>query len=881
MRHDLAGQIHRRPRALLALVAGLISFALAAAAPALDPSKAITQYPRAAWTMEDGLPQSSVQAILQSRRGDLWIGTQGGLVRFDGVRFEIFDRSNTPAIRSHSVRCLSEDSAGRLWAGTHDGVLRVEAGGTVTALEGLAGERVTSMLADPDGGVWIGTRDAGLYRWLDGELSRFTTADGLAADAVMSLARDAHGLLWIGTRKGLSRVEDGRFETLTPADGLAADIVGTLHAGRDGAIWAGTAGGLSRYSGGAFTNYTTADGLPDDAIWALAEDPDGQLWIATSGGLSRLAAGRIATANVAHGLPSDLLRSLHADREGGLWAGTFDAGLLRFGDGPFTTWGVPEGLSHDTVFAVLEDRRGDLWIGTFGGGLNRLSGDRIRHYTTADGLASNQVWSLAEDAAGGLWIGTFGDGLNRLAEGRFDHFSTADGLPSDSVKAILAEPDGSLLVGTGRGLARLRDGRFAPALSGPQPFDHSVTSLLRARESGALWIGTLRGGLARWRDGALDTFTSRHGLSSDTVYALHEDAEGALWIATQDGGLNRLRDDRFTAFTSRDGLPDDTIHRILEDDAGRLWMTSNRGIFHLERTQLEAFAAAEVSSLRPVLYGTEEGLRSREASGGAQPAGWRGRDGRLWFPTTRGVSVVDPARLSPRTAPSPAVIDRILVDGVPRGHSAGGLVPAGSEKLEIHFSALSFVAPSKIRFRYRLEGFEREWVDAGARRQAFYTKIPPGRYRFAVSASYDGATWSEPAATELTLTPRFYQTGWFVAVSLLAATLAVYGVYRLRVRRLQLHERELARRVAESLAQIKVLRGMLPICASCKSIRDDQGYWNQLESYLKQHSQAELSHALCPACTSEFYPDFADQLAEPDDSSVTLEAVSPADSPRV
>ncbi len=872
MRVGVAKQIRRWPRAFPAPAAGLICLALASAAAALDPSKAITQYPRDAWTMEDGLPQSSVQAILQSRRGDLWLGTQGGLVRFDGARFEVFDRSNTPEIRSQFVHCLAEDSAGRLWAGTDGGVLRLEAGGSVAVIDELAGERVTSILADADGGVWIGTRDAGLYRWRESGLERFTVAEGLGADRVMSLARGTGGILWVGTRKGLARLDGGRFETLTPADGLASEIVGALHAGRDGALWAGTAGGLSRYAGGAFTNYTTADGLPDDAVWALAEDPDGQLWIATSGGLSRLAGGRITTADTARGLPSDLFRSLFVDREGSLWAGTFDAGLLRLGDGPFTTWGVPEGLSHDTVMTVLEDSSGDLWIGTFGGGLNRLSGDRIQHYTIAGGLASNHVWSLAEDADRALWIGTFGDGLNRLENGRFAHFSTADGLPSDSIKAILPKPDGGLLVGTGHGLARFAGGRFVPAISGPEPFDRSVTSLLRGA-SGDLWIGTLGGGLARWRRGVLEVFTTADGLSSDTVYGLHEDAEGSLWIATQEGGLNRLRDGRFTAFSSRDGLPDDTLHRVLEDDSGRLWLSSNRGIFHLERSNLEAFAAGELPRLEPVVYGTEDGLRSREASGGAQPAGWRGRDGRLWFPTNAGVSAVDPARVVPRPVPAPVVVDRVLVDGVPLkaeggGGEPAGVVPAGAEKLEIHYAALSYLATSEIRFRYRLAGFERDWVAAGGRRQAFYTSIPPGRYRFMVSASYDGAAWSSPAAVELTLEPRFYQTAWFFSASLLAAALAVYGLYRLRLRRHERRERELARRVAESLDQIKVLRGMLPICSACKSIRDDQGYWNQLESYLRQHSQAELSHALCPSCASELYPEFAGKLAEPEPSLI-------------
>lgn len=819
------------------------------AAFALDPAKAISQYTRDTWTLEDGLPQSSVQAILQSRRGDLWIATQGGLARFDGVRFEIFDRSTSPAIGSNHVTCLSEDAAGRLWVGTYRGAFTIDERGVV-AVPHTADLLVTSIVTGVGDGVWIGTRHSGLYRLTGDQVSVLDRDDGLPDDSMLSLARGPADSLWIGTRGGLGRLEDGRLESFHRADGLAGEIVGALLVSRDGTLWIGTSGGLCRYDG-AIGPAPGEGGRLREPVWSIAEDGDGNLWVATRDGLSRLAAGRLATADADHGLP----RSLFVDREGGLWIGHFDAGLMRLGDGAFTTWSTAEGLSHDTVMTVLEDRRRNLWIGTFGGGLNRLAEGRIHQFTTADGLSSDHVWSLAEDAAGDLWIGTFDRGLNRLADGRFAVLTTADGLSSDSVKVILPAPDGDLWIGTSRGLDRLHGGRFSPLAGGSRPFAASVTDLHRGRD-GDLWIGTLGDGLSRLADGSLETFTTADGLSSDTVFALHEDSAGTLWVATQDGGLNRWQDGRFTVFDSRAGLVDDTVHQILEDGDGRLWMSSNKGIFHLELAQLEAVATGRASRLTPVVFGTEDGLATREASGGSQPAGWRSQDGRLWFPTVGGVSVIDPSSLVARQPPEPIVIEKVLVDGEALPEAAGGQVPAGSRALEIRYAALSFAAPSRIRYRYRLEGFEPGWTDAGSRRQAFYTRIPPGHYRFAVAASYDGTTWNaEPAAIELVLRPRFYQTWPFYVALALAAAGAGIGLHHLRIRHLKRRERELARRVEESLAQIGVLRGMLPICASCKRIRDDHGYWNQLEAYLSEHSQLELSHALCPACAKDFYPD--------------------------
>lgn len=831
---------------------------------ALDPAKSISQYPRLVWTIEAGLPQSSVQAILQSRTGHLWIGTQGGLARFDGAEFKVYDRGNTAAMASNFISCLAEDDTGTLWAGSHGGVLRIAADGEVSTLgtaDGLAHSLVSSIQVARKGEVWIGTR-SGLHRFRGDTLETIRFGDAESDQRVLSLASTDDGSLWIGTPNGLIRHRANGSEMFHQEDGLPSDIVGALYAADDGGLWIGTAAGIGHLQQGQWRSFTTADGLPDPVIWALLEDQDGNIWAATGSGLARWTTddtdigkpprGSWTSAASAQGLPG-LVRSLYEDREGRLWVGTFDAGLWRLGDGAFTTWSHWEGMVDQSVTTVLEDRDGNIWIGTLGGGLQRMSDGESHRFGAAEGLFGEQIGALAEDPGGGLWVGTFGDGLFFLDpdSNRFHHYDSTDGLSSTTVKAVLAEADG-LWVGGSGGLDHFPGDR-PKAGAGRLLLDGQSINALYRSISGDLWVGSLGGGLHRLRGEEITTFGTAEGLGSLIVHDIHEDSGGGLWIASRDGGLSHLFGERFQTFTSRDGLPNDTLHQILEDDSGRLWMSSERGIFWLSKSDLEKFVPGDGRQLLPERFGREDGLRGREASGGTQPAGWRGSDGRLWFATASGVAVVDPDRVRVRPAPEPVRIEELRVDDHLRRPQAVERIEAGAEKLELYYTVLSFQAPANVRFRYRLEGFETDWVAAGERRRAFYTKIPPGRYRFVVAASYDEHRWSnEPAALDLVILPHFYQTPWFYAIVIFGIGCAIATFLRWRMGLAARREKELARRVEESLAQIRVLEGMLPICSSCKSIRDDRGYWSQLETYISAHSQARFSHSLCPSCASEY-----------------------------
>jgi ligand-binding sensor domain-containing protein/signal transduction histidine kinase len=782
--------------------AALALWLLAPPAAALNPDLAITQYVHRAWIaegVEGSLPQSSVFAIRQTQDGYLWLATQEGLARFDGVRFKVFDTRTSDQIRHNDTWALLEDLDGALWIGTRGGGLtRLKDGVFVNfgKEHGLAGDAVQALWQAPDGTLWIGTRGDGLGRYKEGVFTTFTTADGLTSNAIDAVLGDRDGTLWIGTDGGgVTLLRDGAFTPLTTRQGLAGDSVQALFEDREGSVWIGTSAGLNRWRDGKLDVFRVRDGLSNDNIRALHQDRHGSLWIGTfGGGLNRYARGRFSAFTTRQGLSSDNVGAIHEDREGSLWVGTDTGGLNRLKDSKFITYTTQEGLPNDNARAVLEDPDGAIWIGTFGG-LARYHDGAFRTWTTRDGLSGDAVLSLAPGRDGALWAGTLGGGISRLHQGRVTRYGKGQGLSNDTVLALLEDRDGTLWAGTrSGGLNRLENGRFRAFTTADGLAANDVRYLLEARDGG-LWIATLGGGVSRWRDGAFSSITRADGLSSDLVLSLHEEADGTLWIGTFGGGLNRLKDGKFTAYGARDGLPDDVVFQILDDGRDHLWLSSNHGVARLSKRELDDFAEGRATRLNPATYGVTDGMRSAECNGAHQPAGWRARDGRLWFPTIRGVASVDPDRMPVNALPPPVVIEELRVDGREVPLDGDVELPPGRSRVDFQYTALSLLAPRKMHFRYRLEGYEEAWVDAGSERSASYTNLPPGRYRFHVIAGNEDGVWNEQgAALAFRLKPRLwqYRAFWLVyAAALVLAVAAGMRLQRRRVRQLQAREREL------------------------------------------------------------------------------------------
>jgi signal transduction histidine kinase/ligand-binding sensor domain-containing protein len=789
----------------------VLAFLGAGPLAALNPGRPPNRYGHDVWLTRDGLPQEFVQAVTQTSDGYLWIGTLGGLVRFDGVRFTVFDSSNAPGLKDARILALCPARDGALWIGTAaGGVSRLE-DGVIRPFEppSESGDRslryIRSLHETADGSLWVGTSGGGLRRFRDGR--RVPDEEPVSpGHTVTAVHEDRRGNIWFGTTEGLVMLQGGRLVRYTAGAALPHGFVYSIFEDRAGTIWVGTRGGLTRIDHGTMATLTRKNGFPADAARTIGEDREGNLWVGTLGqGLLRRSGNSFVSFTSRDGLSNDHVICLHEDQEGSLWVGT-QKGLNRLKDVPFTSYTTRDGLSHDAVNSILRTRDDAVWVATDGGGLNRIKDGRIRIFTARDGLGSDYIGPLFEDREGSLWAG--GDGyVSRIKGDRVTTYRTDAAGERRFVSLLGEDEQGRLLVGAGdRPLQWFDSGRLAPydAVTDRGQYRFSV---MRDRK-GALWFGTVEG-LGRYQDGRYALYAARDGLPDDTVHSVYEDGQGTLWIATT-AGLCRFQDGRFVTFTGPGGLGSGVVSQVLEDDAGFLWMNGRRGIIRVRKEDLEAYAKGTASPVPVTVYGVEDGMESADYNPAyIQPAAVKTGDGRLWFATTKGVAVIDPRRLQTNALPPPVVIERVVSDDAPVPLGPGVRIPPGKEKFEFHYTALSFVSPERVRFRYLLEGFDQSWTAAHDRRTAYYTNLPPGRYRFRVTAANNDGVWNEDGASfEFQLQPRFHQTRVFQALVLALLLLGGWTVHRLRVARVEarfatvMAERNrMARELHDSLAQ--------------------------------------------------------------------------------
>lgn len=833
---------------------------------ALNPDTPVTKYTIDFWQDTEGLPNNFVKAIIQGRDGYLWLGTKGGLARFDGVRFTTYD-DRKGQLAEGEVWALLEDRDGSLLVGTFGGGLsRLKDGGFATtgAKDGLGSDFVTALCQCADGSTWIGTDDAGVTRLKDGHFTNYGTKDGLLNNRVRSLYCDADNGVWVGSAGGLTLLKEGQFARYN-LDLKGESRIAQIAADRDGTLWLATwADGLLHFEDGKVARYTTKDGLPSDQVLSVRFDESGTLWVGSAAGLCRRQAGAFScyysnTSTLARGTLQAVgivgIVALWNDTEGNLWLGMESEGLARVKDTAFVNYGAEDGLVHTQAWTVLEAEDGSIWVGAQSGGLTQFLPDgSVRIYGRAQGLADLTVRSFHEDPDGSLWIGT-AKGLFHMVGGRATPIQDA-GLASASVQAVTRDGSGALWVGTNDiGLVRLHEGKATVFGAADGILGTNIRNI-RPAPDGSIWFGTKNGGLHQWSDGKIRAFTTQDGLVSNAVQGVYVAKDGAVWALTR-RGMTRLHEGRTRTFTLENGLPANLIYQLMEDDDGDLWLACGRGVFRIAKPQLDALVKGTAERVEAVGYGPETGLRSAAQSVSNQPSIFKGKDGRLWFASLKGISVIDPRKKRTQATTLPVRVEAILVGGRPAAAREGLELPAGTDQVEIHFTALSYFAPEKIRFRYRLQGFDADWIDAGRRRVAYYTKLPPGSYRFEVAAVTEDGVTGEASPFHFSQRPRFHETYWFYALCALAVAAVAGGIYRLRVAQLRANEKELKRRVDEEMANVRVLSGLLPICAWCRKVREDGGYWRQIEAYISERSQAQFSHGICPDCMAKFHPDVA------------------------
>ncbi len=732
------------------------------------------QYRFDLWTADTGLPQNIIRGITQTPDGYLWIATLDGLARFDGVHFTIFNKSNT---------------------------------------SGISSNRFGSMYQSVDGDLWFATESGQLTRYHRGSFQAYGAAQGLPENGAHSITGDGSGHVWVLLTDSIAQWDEagGRFIDITPKNlRIPYDALRWESAG----FWGWDEKGLHCFVDGRFITYPLPAWLPGRSIWGAALDQTGTLWLETLDGKHiTMASGKAA-------IQQGEAAVQYVDRRGHSWTMHVGHHLFRSMSDLSSASGSPILFSQ-----LCEDREGNIWLGSEGQGLYRLQTQSVHVYSKEQGLVDRNVYPIYQDHAGAVWIGAWPSGLSRFNAGKFTNYTVATGLPNGLVTALEEDDEGRLWVATHGGLAVFENGRFRKPVDIPVP-DRALVQAIHQDREGTLWFGSSQGlvsykngvsklfttrdglatndvrvivegrsndlwiggsgGLTRLHGGQFTHWTERDGLPSDNVRAIYEDADGVIWIGTYDNGLGRLKDGNLTRYSMRDGLFNNGVFQILEDARGNLWMSCNRGIYRVSKRDLNEHAADVHKTIPSVAYGKVDGMLNVECNGGLWPAGIKTRDGKMWFPTQDGVAIVDPEAVSVNRQAPPVVIESSLVDHVPAPVAGPLQIAPGKENLELHYTALSFIKSDQIRFKYKLDGLDSDWIDAGSRRTAYYSHMPPGNYVFRVIAGNSDGVWNDVGQSlPVVVLAPFYRTWWFLALLMFAAGAMLWIYWNRRIAQLQ------------------------------------------------------------------------------------------------
>jgi ligand-binding sensor domain-containing protein/signal transduction histidine kinase len=747
-------------------------------------------FTRRTWQMQDGLPEQTVQAFAQTPDGYLWIGTTGGLLRFDGARFVLFDRQNTPALRENSIFCLMVSSDGVLWIGTEGGgLIRYEHGvfHGYTARDGISNDFVRTLWQDADRTIWIGT-DNGLLRLRSAHIERIDGAHGVPALAVHSIFRDSRGRLWAGGSKLLCLEKDAFREYILPGEASQNRVKSILET-RDGSLWVGTVSGLNRMPPGS-DHFVRVSGI-SGTVRVLRQASDGVLWIGTIGDgifqyqpdqTFRNPREKFVQLTAADALPSNTILNFFEDNEKNFWIGT-QAGMLRLTRTPVSIVPLPEESDSD-FGTIYQDRDGSFWIASTR--LFHMKDGKI-HPAELPGLEAEHVRNVYRDRSGALWAGTDGGGIFRVDHGSVSRFTTSQGLSNNFVRAITQDRDGSMWVTTDEGLNHLIPSGNTYRVHSYQMRDGLVyfsTRVLLEDHQGDLWIGT-DGGLSHMRKGAFISDVATKALSHQKIWTIHEDTDGGLWFGTRDSGLFRLKDGTVAHYGTEQGLASNAIYQILEGSGGNFWLSGPNGISLLNRHELDQAATSPSQRLALTVYAISEIADTTQIYGGTQSSGCITPQGDVWFPSNKGPIHILPL---PRSSlPPPAVhLQDVLADGMEARSDRPVKLQPGNSRLEITWAPVWLRSQDGIRFRYKLEGFEDKWTNSAGQRMADYTNLSPGRYRFRVQAfEVSNPSAVSEATTDIVQLPHFYRTPWFLVSCVAMLMLIIFGVHRMRVQQVR------------------------------------------------------------------------------------------------
>jgi ligand-binding sensor domain-containing protein/signal transduction histidine kinase len=786
---------------------------------ALDPTEQPANYISAHWDTEDGLPHNQVRCIFQTRDGYLWVGTQQGLARFDGLTFTVFNQHNTPAFPNNLITSFAETRDGSLWIGTSGGLARYQ-NGRFTAYgraDGLKADTVNSLCVAPDGSLWIGGR-GGITRWMEGKFLNDIDTSAYDMLGLRFISVDRHKAMWLAAGFDALRYQDATFTHFGREEGLRTQSLRLLCEDVDGTMIAGTSGGLLRLQDGCFVPSELSAALSSQRVAAALVDSGGNLWIGSPGGLDRCSGGRVMTYTNHDGAGLALVEVLFEDREHCLWVGT-SAGLYRLTDRRASLLPLEDGATEKLVNTMMQSRDGALWIGRWTRGVDRIQNGVTTHYNPGAPLSADPVTTLYETADGTIWFGNRGSAIERLQGTNLTRIVYQSGVAtSRPVTAIYEDTDGELLLGISRrGLLHLSDGAIVQVPEALELTNDTVWTITRTRD-GRLLMGTDRG-LYERQAGRTWKLVALSGRSHPVgARALLEEEDGTLWIASEGDGLVRWRNGHERAYTSREGIVDDVLFTVLDDHHGSLWVNSARGISRIRKTEFARMDRGETASLNCLTFGRADGLLSASTAGNGARSALCLADGTILAATDKGVVMIDQSRVQINTNLPPVVIESVVVDDKPLAHVRDVTVPAGAYRLEFRYSALSLVAPQRLRFRYQLEGSDPGWIEAGYQRQVSYTHLSPGHYTFRVLACNNDGVWNETGASlPVEIQPHFYQTRSFIGLVATGGALAIFTVYWVRRRNRLRQMAKLEGLVEERTRQLKTAKDAAEAAVSARN----------------------------------------------------------------
>ncbi|HEV1286310.1 MAG TPA: two-component regulator propeller domain-containing protein [Bryobacteraceae bacterium] len=742
-----------------------ILWCLAAALNAGTDTRALSEYQKQDWSVEDGLPQGNVRAIVQDPSGVLLIGTGGGMATFDGLRFTPVKVDERDVVANEPVNAVLYSRTGDLWIGTDGrGVIHRKGGQSISVSEGagLTQERVRSMLEDSDGVIWVGTQN-GVERIVGDRVECLSALGLVPGDVTSPFAADGAGGMFIVTVKGLFHwAHDAAPPVLLRHTELGS--VTAAYADARGRVWIGMQrGALELVNGAAGWNDVLVPSS-HGPVAAILMDRENNLWLGTRGhGICRLSrAGMLTHWTTADGLADDFIRRLFEDNEGNLWIGMLGGGLSRWRRATLIPYGQPEGLPQGFASTVLGDARGDLWLGTWGQGLFRLHQGQLSRVALPGTLRQSPIRALAEDRRGGVWIGTWYDGLYHFDGLGIERYLTGSESFSNAISALVVDRNGSLWVGTYSGLLKY-EGGFPHPKQGQLLLPGKMITCVKEAPSGEILVGTQQG-LYIIQGAFVTALTMKDGLPNDAVISISIDSGDGIWIGTKAGGLDRIVNHRVIRTPSNSGLPAFQIYSVLDDRNGMLWMGSTRGVLKVSRVQLHEWSEGRRKTLDVAVLGKSDGMRSSECGGLSQPPAARIQDGSLWFATAKGFAHANPLQVMETPPPASPRIAGLTIDHNPVAALDRIVIPPGKSDVDFQFDAVRLSDPAQLQFRCKLESYDADWIVTRSRHM-LYRRLPPGKYRFAVSVRDHQGPWSERLASiDVEQEPHYYQRWWFYAL---------------------------------------------------------------------------------------------------------------------